>query len=244
MITQPSYPLRGKRVVIVGGSSGIGLAAAKAAKCEGAEVTIIGRSEERLRTAAAQLGGAQTFAADVADRSSIESAIHAIGKFDHLVLTAGGIHAGLLAETDPEQLLIELTEHVAGSLYAVKAAVEHIQDTGSIVLMGGQFSDRPMGNGTSLMAMACRGIEALARSLALELKPLRVNVIAPGFVDTPLYDAFGAEGRAEVLSKAASAIPVGRVGRPEEVGHAIVFLLTNGYMNCEVLHIDGGGRFV
>ena len=116
--------------------------------------------------------------------------------------------------------------------------------TGSIVLTGGLLSNRPTGNGTAVVSAAVRGVEDLARSLALELKPIRVNVISPGYVDTPMYDSFGAEGRAALLKQAAQLLPGGRVGSASEVGAAIVFLLTNGYMNGEVLHIDGGHRFV
>lgn len=94
------------------------------------------------------------------------------------------------------------------------------------------------------MAAAVRGVEALATSLALELKPIRVNVVAPGFVETPLFDVLGVETRASVLARAATALPGGRIGQPNEVAQAIVFLLTNRYVNGEVLHIDGGGRLV
>ena len=204
----------------------------------------MGRTPEKLEVAASKIGGAQTVVADIANRKSIEAVFAGMSHVDHLVMTAGGVHAGKLADSDPDRLMAEVTEHIAGSLYAVKAAISLIPPMGSIVLMGGQFSDRPSGNGTSVMALACRGIEALARSLALEFKPIRVNVISPGFVDTPLYDAFGIEGRAAILAQAAEVLPVGRIGRPEEVADAIIFLLGNGYMNCEVLHIDGGGRFV
>lgn len=244
-MTIPSQaPLHGSQVVVFGGSSGIGLAAAQAAKAKGANITIVGRTAEKLQRAAGEIGGAQTAVADMASRESIEAVFAGMSRVDHLVITAGSVHAGKLAETDPDKLLAEVNEHIGGSLYAVKAAIGRMPTTGSIVLMGGQFSDRPAGNGTSTMALACRGVEALARSLALEFKPIRVNVISPGFVDTPLYDAFGKDGRAALLAQAAEALPVGRIGRPDEVADAIIFLLTNGYMNCEVLHIDGGGRFV
>lgn len=244
-MNNPSPPsLQDNHVVVLGGSSGIGLATAVAAKAKGAHITIVGRTPEKLLCAASAIGGARTAVADMADRKSIESVFIGISRVDHLVITAGGVHAGKLTDSDPDQLLTEVNEHVAGSLFAIKAAISRMPSTGSIVLMGGQFSDRPSGNGTSIMALACRGMEALARSLALEFKPIRVNVIAPGFVDTPLYDAFGKEGRAALLAQAADALPVGRIGRPEEIADAIIFLLSNGYMDCEVLHIDGGGRFV
>lgn len=109
---------------------------------------------------------------------------------------------------------------------------------------GGQLADRPSGQGTSVIAAAVRGVEALAQSLALELRPIRVNVVAPGFVDTPLYDAFGPQARDAILGGAASSLPGGRVGRADEVGEAIAFLLGNRFMNAEILHIDGGGRLV
>lgn len=236
--------LQDSHVVVLGGSSGIGLAAAMAAKGRGANVTIVGRTQEKLRAAAAQIGGAETIVADIASRTSIEAVFEKIVKVDHLVITAGNVHAGKLADTDPDKLLAEVNEHISGSIYSVRAAISRMPATGSIVLMGGQFADRPSGNGTSIMALACRGIEAFARSIALEFKPIRVNVIAPGFVDTPLYDAFGPEGRAAILAQAADSLPVGRIGRPEEIADAIIFLLNNGYVNCEVLHVDGGGRFV
>jgi len=210
----------------------------------GAKVTIVGRHLEKLQAAAVQIGGARFVVADIGDRASIEAVFDAMTHVDHLVITAGGVHAGKLVDSEPDTLLTEDNEHIAGSLYAVKATISRMPQTGSIVLMGGQFSDRPSGNGTSVMALACRGIEALARSIALEIKPIRVNVMAPGFVDTPLYDVFGAEGRAALLAQAADSLPVGRIGRPEEIADAITFLLRNEYMNCEVLHIDGGGRFV
>jgi len=116
--------------------------------------------------------------------------------------------------------------------------------TGSIVLTGGQLSDRPTGDGVSAIAAAVRGIEALARSLALELKPVRVNVVSPGFVETPLFDVLGAQARTALLTQVAAALPGRRIGRAQEVAEAITFLLGNAYLNGEVLHVDGAGRFV
>ncbi len=94
-----------------------------------------------------------------------------------------------------------------------------------------------------MIAAAVRGVEALARSLALELAPIRVNVISPGFVDTPLFEVFSPQDRAALFSQVSSALPGGRIGHHEEVGDAIAFLLSNRYTNAKVLHVDGGGRF-
>lgn len=237
-------PLRGAHVVVFGGSSGIGLATAAAVKAKGAIVTLIGRAPAKLEAAACTIGGAKTAIADIAERKSVEAVFNGMTLIDHLVITAGSLHVGKLADSDPDQLLVEIQQRLVGAVYAVKAALPSMSPTGSIVLMGGQYSDRPPCNGGSMIATAVRGIEALARSLALELKPIRVNVIAPGLIDTSLFDVFGAESRAAIFAQAAEQLPVGRVGRADEVGEAITFLLGNGYMNAEVLHIDGGGRFV
>jgi NAD(P)-dependent dehydrogenase (short-subunit alcohol dehydrogenase family) len=125
----------------------------------------------------------RTAVADIADRKSVEAVFTGMASVDHLVITAGGLAGGRLAETDPDELLTAVRERIAGPLYAIKAALALMPPTASIVLTGGQFSDRPSGNGVSVISAAVRGIEALARSLALELKPIRVNVISPGFVD-------------------------------------------------------------
>jgi NAD(P)-dependent dehydrogenase (short-subunit alcohol dehydrogenase family) len=237
-------PLRGAHIVIFGGSTGIGLATARAAKAAGAIVMLVGRTAAKLDAAALEIGGARTAVADIADRKSIEAVFAGMASVDHVVITAGGLAGGRLAETDPDALLTAIQERIAGPLYAIKAVLPLMPPTGSIVLTGGQFSDRPSGNGVSVISTAVRGIEALARSLALELKPIRVNVISPGFVDTPLFDALGQDARTAILAEAAEALPGGRIGHPAEVAEAIIFLLGNRYMNAEVLHIDGGGRFV
>ncbi len=244
MTTVARTSLDGAHVVVFGGSTGIGLATAMAVKTRGAIVTIVGRRPAKLAAAAGEIGGAQIAVADIADRKSVEAVFDAMTRVDHLVITAGGLQAGRLIDTDPDQLLVAIDERIAGPLYAIKAALPLIPRTGSIVLTGGQYSDRPSGNGTAVVAAAVRGVEALARALALELKPIRVNVIAPGLIETPLFDSFGAEGRAAIFKQASDTLPGGRAGYPEEVAEAMILLLSNGYMNAEVLHIDGGGRFI
>lgn len=243
-ISAQQTSLNGTHVVVFGGSSGIGLATAMATKANGAIVTLIGRTLAKLETAATAIGGAQIAVADIAERKSVEAVFNDMERVDHLVITAGGLRVGKLSDSDPDELLVEIQQRIAGAVYSIKAALPLMPPTGSIVLMSGQFSDRPPGNGASIIATAVRGIEALARSLALELKPIRVNVIAPGLIDTSLFDVFGPEGRAALFAQASAQLPVGRAGRVDEVAEAITFLLGNGYMNAEVLHIDGGGRFV
>jgi NAD(P)-dependent dehydrogenase (short-subunit alcohol dehydrogenase family) len=235
-------PLQDAHVVVFGGATGIGLATATAAHARGARVTLVGRTPAKLAAAAAPLG-ARTAVADIADRRAVEAVFAKGDPIDHLVITAGTLGGGPLAVTDPDVLLAALQERIAGSLYAIKAALPLMPPTGSIVLTGGQLSDRPAA-GLSVVAAAVRGIEALAQALALELKPIRVNVIAPGFVDTPLFDAMGEAARSGLLAQAAQSLPGGRIGHADEVAQAILLLLVNGYMNGEVLHVDGGGRLV
>ncbi|RKP52216.1 SDR family oxidoreductase [Trinickia fusca] len=236
--------LDGAHVVVIGGSSGIGLAAAAAIKAQGGHLTLVGRSASKLEAAAQQLGGARTVVADIASRTSIEASFASMTRIDHLVITAGSLHTGKLVDTDPDPLLVDLHERLAGPLYSIKAALPWLHARSSIVLTGGQYADRPPSSGAAIVAAAVSGVEALARALALELKPIRVNVVAPGLVDTPLFDVFGQETRSAIFKQAADSLPVGRAGRPEEIAEAISFLMSNGYVTGEVLHVDGGGRLV
>lgn len=232
----------GKHIVIFGGSSGIGLATAAAARALGADVTLIGRSSERLNAAAQTLDGARTRVADITDRQAVDAALSDRGRIDHLVVTAGGFAGGDLRGSDPDALFGTFRVVVGGALYAIRAALPSMPSNGSIVLTGGLLSDRPAA-GMAVLSAAVRAVEALAVGLALELKPIRVNVVSPGFVDTPQYDVFG-DGRGPFLAEQAEKLPGGRIGRADEVADAILLLLGNAYMNAEVLHIDGGGRFI
>ncbi len=243
MTLSPRSTLSGAHVVVIGGSSGLGLCAAECAQAAGATLTLIARTPTRLDAATRKLGNVRCAIADISDRTSLESAFLPMDRVDHLVITAGSIRAGRLVDTDPDQLIADVKERLIGPLYAIKAALPLMTPNSSIVLTGGQYSDRPA-EGAAIVSASVRGVEALARSLALELKPIRVNVIAPGLIDTPLFDGLGAEGRAALFQASAARLPVGRTGHPEEIGQAITFLLGAGYITGEVLHVDGGGRYV
>lgn len=235
--------MQGLHVVVIGGSSGIGLATAQHARFAGADVTIIARNPERLRRAAAQCEGAHIIAADITRRSEIEAAIASLTRIDHLVVTAGSFHGGRIRDTDPDVMIDALRDRLAGPVYAIKAALPLMPDNGSITLMSGQLADRASGHGTSMLSAAVRGIEGFAHSAALELQPIRVNVVAPGYIDTPIFTNDVPDGRA-VLDAVAGTLPVRRVGTADETAQAILFLINNEFMNGEVLHIDGGGRLV
>jgi NAD(P)-dependent dehydrogenase (short-subunit alcohol dehydrogenase family) len=240
--------LDGKRVVIIGGSSGIGLETARLALGEGAFVTIAGRSEGRLQGAAESLhaggnpGRLCTVVADICDESSVLALFAGETRVDHVFLPAGELRptgADVLA-TELEGLRFILEVRLLGVARVVRHAKPRME-SGSITLMSGLYSTRPA-TGGAMAAAAVAGVEGMTRALALDLAPIRVNVVAPGLIDTPLWDAFGPQR--EVFAARAAKLPVGRIGRPEEVAEAVLFLMTNGFVTGTVLAIDGGGGLV
>jgi NAD(P)-dependent dehydrogenase (short-subunit alcohol dehydrogenase family) len=243
------------RVVIIGGSSGIGLETARLARAEGASVTIAGRSEDRLGRAAESLGCSYEDAAgktptgrlrcvvaDMAEDASIRSLFEGETRVDHLFLPAGELRpdGADVLESDPEWLRSILEIRLLGVAQAIRRARPRMEG-GSITLMSGLYSTRPAAGG-AMAAAAVAGVEGMTRALALDLAPIRVNAVAPGLIETPLWDAFGAH-REAILARAAK-MPVGRIGRPEEVAEAVIFLMTNGFVTGTVLPIDGGGGLV
>jgi len=243
------------RVVIIGGSSGIGLETARLALVEGAFVTIAGRSEDRLRRAAESLefsyedASAKTptdrlrcVVADISEESSVRSLFAGERHVDHLFLPAGELRPGtadmLGADREGPRSILEI--RLLGVVHAVRHARPTMQG-GSITLMSGLYSTRPAAGG-AMAAAAVAGVEGMTRALALDLAPIRVNAVAPGLIDTPLWDAFGPQRQA--FAARAAKLPVGRIGRPEEVAEAVIFLMTNGFVTGTVLPIDGGGGLV
>jgi NAD(P)-dependent dehydrogenase (short-subunit alcohol dehydrogenase family) len=238
--------LEGKRVVIIGGSSGIGLETARLALAEGGLVTIAGRSEDRLRRAADSVlsGGdrLRAVAADLSDESSIRSLFTREGHVDHVFVPAGELRpgGGDLLTSDLDGLRSILEVRLLGVTHVVRQARPKME-TGSITLMSGLYSTRPAPGG-GMAAAAVAAVEGMTRALALDLAPIRVNAVAPGLIDTPLWDSFGAQ-REAILARGAT-LPVGRIGRPEEVAAAVIFLMSNGFVTGAVLPIDGGGGLV
>lgn len=248
--------LEGKRVVVIGGSSGIGLESPRLALAEGASVTIAGRSEDRLRRAAERLrpssGGdarrdrtdrLRTVAADIADGPSIRSLFQGEARVDHLFIPAGELRPGGadLLSADLEALRSILEVRLLGAAHVVREARLRMEG-GSITLMSGLYSTRPA-RGGAMAAAAVAGVEGMTRALALDLAPVRVNAVAPGLIETPLWDSFDPQQRGAIFGSGAS-LPVGRIGRPEEVAEAVLFLMCNGFVTGTVLAIDGGGRLV
>jgi NAD(P)-dependent dehydrogenase (short-subunit alcohol dehydrogenase family) len=235
--------LEGERVVVVGGSSGIGLETARLALAAGASVTIAGRSEDRLRRAAADLGGAvRSVVADVTDDGSVKALFDGETRVDHVFLPAGELKpgGGDVLGADLSALRSILESRLLGVVHVVRRARPKMTG-GSITLMSGLYANRPA-PGAALGAAAVAAIDGMTRALALDLAPIRVNAVAPGLIDTPLWDSFGPQ-REAILAQ-ATALPVGRIGRPDEVAAAVLLLMSNGFVTGTVLAIDGGGSLV
>lgn len=235
--------LEGARVVVVGGSSGIGLETARLALAAGASVTIAGRSEDRLRRAAADLGGAvRSVVADVTDDGSVKALFDGETRVDHVFLPAGELKpgGGDVLGADLSALRSILESRLLGVVHVVRRARPKMAG-GSITLMSGLYANRPA-PGAALGAAAVAAIDGMTRALALDLAPIRVNAVAPGLIDTPLWDSFGPQ-REAILAQ-ATALPVGRIGRPDEVAAAVLLLMSNGFVTGTVLAIDGGGSLV
>jgi len=229
-------------VVVFGGSSGIGLAAAKAAQVEGASVTIIGRDVGRLRDASATIAGSDWRSTDVTYAEGVARAAAHLGAIDHVFLSVGQGGASDVLKSAAEDLRRPFEERVFGTFNVVRGVAPKMRE-GSITLMSGLYASRTRRHASAQTAALC-AVESLARTLALDLAPIRVNAVAPGWIDTPRLDrSFGAdkEGRVAAIAR---ELPGNRIGNTDEVASAVILLMTNRYINGEVLHIDGGGRFV
>jgi NAD(P)-dependent dehydrogenase (short-subunit alcohol dehydrogenase family) len=236
--------LKNTTVVVLGGSSGIGLATAKAAQAEGAQVIITGRSQERLRTAQAELAGnARAVALDVADEPGTRSFFQELTHLDHVFITAGTLMKDSHLAPDSAALRPAMDTRFLGALYAAKYGAPKIRNGGSITFMSGTAARRPL-EGASVATASCGAVEAFARALAVDLAPIRVNTIQPGFVDTPLLDGVLGSQRNEILAAVAKRLPVRHIGTPEEIADAVLFLMKNGYVTGITLTIDGGGLLV
>lgn len=227
-------------VVILGGSSGIGLATAQAAINEGAAVTVTGRSEERLSTARDTLGERATAVMlDASDEAGTQALIESLASLDHLFITAGAIVLDSQLAPTTDELHPALDTRFWGALYAAKYAAPKMSDGGSITFMSGTAGQRPL-PGAAVTSASCGAIDAFARALALDLAPIRVNSITPGYIDTPLFDELFGDQRDAILANAAANLPMKRVGRPDEIAHAVLFLMQNGYVTGVNLAVDGG----
>ena len=232
--------LSGEQVVVIGGSSGIGLAVAKMAHAEGAAVTIAGRTASRLAEAQRGVEGLDARVVDITDQTSVEALFDELPHVDHVLLSAGTLGNGAIVANSLDALHRIVDERLWGLVHTVRNAAPKM-DGGSITLMSGGISSRPR-VGAAMFTGILAAVEALAPALALELAPVRVNCVTPGLVDTPLSNT-GPDAAARLQARAA-ALPVRRVGQPGDIAQVVLMLMQNAYLTGEVIHVDGGGRYV
>jgi NAD(P)-dependent dehydrogenase (short-subunit alcohol dehydrogenase family) len=237
--------LDGKRVVILGGTSGIGLATARAAEREGAAVVIASSRRERLDRALASLrSDAEGEVVDVADEAQVRALFERIGAFDHLVFTAGeSLQLEPLAAMQVERARGFVNVRFWGAFMAAKYGSPHIRPGGSITLTNGIAGLRPR-KGWTVAASICGAMEALTRALAVELAPIRVNAVCPGTVRTELWSGMTESARETMYRDVAQRLPVGRVGEADDLAETYLYLMREGFSTGQVLVVDGGGILV
>jgi NAD(P)-dependent dehydrogenase (short-subunit alcohol dehydrogenase family) len=233
--------LDGQRVVIVGGSSGTGLATAHAAAAAGAAVTIASSNQARLNTALAALPDAcDGFRVDIRNEADVTALFAHVGKFDHLVLTA----ADALAQRPLNDLALEEARQafevrIWGALSAVKHAVPHLNASGSIVLTSGTIGLRPT-PGATLAAAGAGAIEGLMRGLAVEVAPVRVNAVRPGVIRTPMWDQIPPQQRETLFTTLAQRTLTKTIGEADHIAATHLYLMQNPFVTGTVLTVDGG----
>ena len=237
--------LKGKRIVVLGGSSGIGLATARAAAQKGANVVIASSRKERVDEALATLPtGAEGRVLDLVDTGATQALFARLGSFDHLVFTAGEtLQLGSLATTDVDAARRFFELRYWGAYRAAKYGCSGIRPGGSIVFTSGLAGLRPHA-GWSLGASICAAMEGLTRALAVELAPIRVNTVAPGVVRSPLWANLPESEREALYKQMTEKLPVGHVGEVEEVAQTYLYLMGQTYCTGEVIRVDGGGTLV
>jgi len=231
------------RTVIIGGSSGMGLAAAQKLYSLGHEIVIASRSKDKLEKAAKVIGKAETYVLDVTKEKEIAQFFGSIGSFDHLIISAADFVMGPFLEMPVEEAKLFFDSKFWGQYLAAKYGAPHIRAGGSITFFCGVAGQKPFMNFSAGSAINA-ALEGLTRALALELAPLRVNAISPGTVVTPVWDVLPEKARLKEFEATAKLLPVKRVGEPEDIAEAVAYLIQCGFATGSVVYIDGGSRII
>ncbi|MBN8826256.1 MULTISPECIES: SDR family oxidoreductase [unclassified Spirosoma] len=233
--------LMGKRVIILGGSSGLGLATAKAAAEEGAEIVIASSNQARIDEALTELpAGSSGYAVDLSREENTKDFFARIGRFDHLVYTAAeNLNLTTIENTDLTKARDFFTLRFWGALAAVKYGAPLINEGGSIGLTSGIASQRP-GAGWALAASICGAMEGFCRAMAVELAPIRVNVVLPGVIQTNLWNSMQPQERENFYQSVGSSLLVKRVGHADDIAQTYLFLMKQSFATGQTFIIDGG----
>ena len=234
--------LREQRVVIIGGTSGIGLAVAQGAIADGARVVVGSSSAGKVAAAKEKLTGAEAFAVDVTNEASVAAFFEQVGALDHLVFTAGDWArwgGGPLESLNVADAAGLFAVRFWGALTAIKHATKRMREGGSITLTNGMIAHRPR-KGSAISTAMAGAIEHLTLALAVDLAPIRVNAVCPGAIRTDVWNVIPAEQREERFKRMTERLPVKRIGEPNEVAEAYLYLMRGGYTTGQVLRVDGG----
>lgn len=236
--------LAGQTVVLIGGSAGIGLETARRARAEGAEVVLTGRHPDRLKQAAEEVGARSTAAFDATDAAAVAGFFQDLpAPIDHVLITAGRPHYGALLEMDSDQVREALSDHAVQALEVARHAAPKMRPGGTLLLMGGT-GGRRIGHGLGIVSAATAALPPFTAALALELAPVRVNLIAAGFVDTPLSASLLGDQLEARRNELRATLPIGRVVGPADVAALAVHIMINTALTGATYDIDGGQQFV
>ncbi|MDQ1657355.1 MAG: hypothetical protein QOD41_2438 [Cryptosporangiaceae bacterium] len=235
--------LAGQTVVLIGGSAGIGLETARQARAEGADVVLVGRDPGRLDHAAADVGARSTAAFDATDPGRLEQFFEELpGPADHVLVTTGGNYYARLADLDFAEARRQVDDHLWTPLHVARAAMGRVRAPGTVLFMGGTGARRP-GLGLALPGALTAAMPALIANLALELAPVRVNLIAAGFVDTPLSARLLGDGLDRRRDELRATLPIRRVVGPADVAAVAIHLMANTALTGATYDVDGGQQF-
>lgn len=243
--TQTSRSLKGKRIVLLGGTSGFGLATAKAVADEGASVIVVSSTQQKVDSALTLLpAGSQGFTANLADEQQVENLFKQIGEFDHLIFTAGEtLQLGELQTLKMDDARQFFNIRYWGALMAAKYGSPYIRKGGSIVLTNGTIGLRPW-KGWTVAASITGAIESLTRALAIELAPIRVNAVCAGMVRTELWANIPEADREAMYSDYGGKLLTGSIGEAEDIAEAFLYLMHGNYTTGQTIVADGGGVLV
>jgi NAD(P)-dependent dehydrogenase (short-subunit alcohol dehydrogenase family) len=236
--------LSGQTVVVIGGSAGIGLETARRARAEGAEVILTGRNPERLEQAAREVGATSSAAFDAGDPEALDRFFEGLpDQIDHLMVTAGGPYYAPLADIDVAKASRSFDDHVGLAVRVAQLAVGRVRPGGTLLFIGGT-GGRKTGVGLSMIRAGTAAMPALIANLAVEIAPIRINLIAPGFVDTPLSASLLGDQLDARREELRSTLPIGRVVGPADVAALAAHLMSNTAVTGATYDIDGGQQLV